>query len=122
MSQQSGLADVRTTVPISRPAVLEQALRNHPHDRDTESLPVPPGGHRLSALPHERPVPASASGQRIDPGAWAAPAASGPVVGRVAMPGSKSATNRALLLAALSPGTSTLKAPLQARDTLLMAQ
>jgi 3-phosphoshikimate 1-carboxyvinyltransferase len=38
------------------------------------------------------------------------------------MPGSKSATNRALLLAALSPGASTLLAPLRARDTLLMAQ
>jgi 3-phosphoshikimate 1-carboxyvinyltransferase len=37
------------------------------------------------------------------------------------MPGSKSATNRALILAALSPGTSTLRAPLRARDTLLMA-
>jgi 3-phosphoshikimate 1-carboxyvinyltransferase len=37
------------------------------------------------------------------------------------MPGSKSATNRALILAALSPGTSTLTAPLRARDTLLMA-
>jgi 3-phosphoshikimate 1-carboxyvinyltransferase len=52
---------------------------------------------------------------------WAAPFAPGPVAGRVAMPGSKSATNRALLLAALSPGRSTLKAPLRARDTLLMA-
>ena len=37
------------------------------------------------------------------------------------MPGSKSATNRALILASLSPGTSTLTAPLRARDTLLMA-
>jgi 3-phosphoshikimate 1-carboxyvinyltransferase len=52
---------------------------------------------------------------------WAAPHARSPVTGRVAMPGSKSATNRALILAALSPGTSTLNAPLRARDTLLMA-
>jgi 3-phosphoshikimate 1-carboxyvinyltransferase len=37
------------------------------------------------------------------------------------MPGSKSATNRALILAALTAGTSTLTAPLRARDTLLMA-
>jgi 3-phosphoshikimate 1-carboxyvinyltransferase len=37
------------------------------------------------------------------------------------MPGSKSATNRALILAALSAGASTLTAPLRARDTLLMA-
>lgn len=53
---------------------------------------------------------------------WAAPFAQRPVAGRVAMPGSKSATNRALLLAALSPGVSTLTAPLQARDTRLMAE
>jgi 3-phosphoshikimate 1-carboxyvinyltransferase len=53
---------------------------------------------------------------------WAAPRAIGPVVARVRMPGSKSATNRALLLAALSPGVSTLQGPLRARDTQLMAQ
>ncbi len=53
---------------------------------------------------------------------WAAPFAQQPVTGRVAMPGSKSATNRALLLAALSAGQSTLTAPLQARDTHLMAE
>ncbi len=53
---------------------------------------------------------------------WAAPFAQTPIAGRVAMPGSKSATNRALLLAALSAGESTLTAPLQARDTRLMAQ
>lgn len=52
---------------------------------------------------------------------WAAPHAQAPVSGRVSMPGSKSATNRALLLAGLSPGASTLVAPLRARDTLLMA-
>ncbi len=38
------------------------------------------------------------------------------------MPGSKSATNRALLLAALADGTSRLKRPLRSRDTLLMAR
>lgn len=53
---------------------------------------------------------------------WRAPRATRPVVGRVAMPGSKSATNRALLLAALSAGVSTLESPLRARDTLLMVE
>jgi 3-phosphoshikimate 1-carboxyvinyltransferase len=53
---------------------------------------------------------------------WVAPHAPTPVAGQVSMPGSKSATNRALLLAALSPGDSTLVAPLRARDTLLMAE
>ena len=38
---------------------------------------------------------------------WPAPVAAGPVHGRVAVPGSKSVTNRALLLAALSGGPAT---------------
>ncbi len=38
-----------------------------------------------------------------------------------ALPGSKSLTNRLLLLAALADGPSRLIAPLQARDTVLMA-
>ncbi|GAA3396183.1 3-phosphoshikimate 1-carboxyvinyltransferase [Cryptosporangium minutisporangium] len=52
---------------------------------------------------------------------WPAPRAAAPVVGTVTMPGSKSVTNRALLLAALASGPSTLRAPLRSRDTLLMA-
>lgn len=39
----------------------------------------------------------------------------------VRLPGSKSMTARALVLAAVSTGTSTLRAPLRARDTELMA-
>ncbi len=53
---------------------------------------------------------------------WAAPYASGPVRGAVDVPGSKSITNRALLLAALADGPSTLHRPLLARDTRLMVQ
>lgn len=52
---------------------------------------------------------------------WPAPEASGPVHATVAVPGSKSATNRALILAALAEGPSTLRRPLRSRDTLLMA-
>ncbi|MFY9913477.1 MAG: 3-phosphoshikimate 1-carboxyvinyltransferase [Nocardioidaceae bacterium] len=51
---------------------------------------------------------------------WAAPYASGPVSGRVTVPGSKSITNRALLLAALADQPSRLVDPLVARDTRLM--
>jgi len=39
----------------------------------------------------------------------------------VALPGSKSLTNRYLVLAALATGTSRLRRPLRSRDTLLMA-
>ena len=41
---------------------------------------------------------------------------------RVELPGSKSLTNRALILAALSDGPSRIVRPLQARDTELMAE
>src|SRR5215470_18494748 len=53
---------------------------------------------------------------------WAAPAAAGPVRARLAIPGSKSETNRALVLAALADGPGTIRHPLHARDTLLMRQ
>jgi len=52
---------------------------------------------------------------------WVAPVAGGPVRAIVRVSGSKSMTNRALLLAALADGPSTLRAPLRSRDTVLMA-
>jgi 3-phosphoshikimate 1-carboxyvinyltransferase len=52
---------------------------------------------------------------------WAAPRATCPVRAAVPIPGSKSLTNRLLLLAALADAPSRLVAPLRARDTLLMA-
>ncbi|HET9944433.1 MAG TPA: 3-phosphoshikimate 1-carboxyvinyltransferase [Actinomycetes bacterium] len=54
-------------------------------------------------------------------GTWPAPVAAGPVVATVSLPGSKSQTNRALVLATLSPEPSQLVAPLRSRDTELMA-
>ena len=53
---------------------------------------------------------------------WRAPTAVGPVRASVAVPGSKSMTNRALVLAALADGPGTITGPLRARDTLLMAR
>ena len=52
---------------------------------------------------------------------WASPAATGPVSARVQLPASKSITNRALVLAALSDGPSVIANPLRARDTALAA-
>lgn len=54
---------------------------------------------------------------------WTAPTAAGPVHATVRVPGSKSQTNRALLLAALGAaggGTATLSGALRSRDTDLM--
>ena len=55
-------------------------------------------------------------------GDWLAPLAERPVDATVTLPGSKSLTNRYLVLAALANGTSRLRRPLRSRDTLLMAQ
>jgi len=52
---------------------------------------------------------------------WQAPAAAGRVQALVRLPGSKSMTNRALVLAALAGGPTTIRNPLTARDTTLMA-
>jgi 3-phosphoshikimate 1-carboxyvinyltransferase len=51
---------------------------------------------------------------------WPAPRPEGAVSGRVTVPGSKSISNRALILAAISDGPSTLSGLLAARDTSLM--
>jgi 3-phosphoshikimate 1-carboxyvinyltransferase len=52
---------------------------------------------------------------------WAAPTAGRPIHATVRLPGSKSMTARALVLGAISSGSSTLRHPLRARDTELMA-
>jgi 3-phosphoshikimate 1-carboxyvinyltransferase len=53
--------------------------------------------------------------------AWAVPTATGPVSARVRLPASKSITNRALVLAALSDLPAWIANPLRARDTQLAA-
>ncbi|WP_226345152.1 3-phosphoshikimate 1-carboxyvinyltransferase [Agilicoccus flavus] len=70
-------------------------------------------------LPH----PPHPSDERAgSPGpAWPAPAPGAPIDAVVALPGSKSLTNRYLVLAALAAETSRIRRPLRSRDTLLMA-
>jgi len=51
---------------------------------------------------------------------WAAPEAPAPITATVVVPGSKSETNRALILAALASGPSVISGGLEARDTQLM--
>ncbi|MFJ6113107.1 3-phosphoshikimate 1-carboxyvinyltransferase [Agrococcus sediminis] len=60
----------------------------------------------MSPLEHSRP--------------WTAPTATARLDARVQLPGSKSLTNRALLLAALADAPSTLHRPLRSRDAQLM--
>ena len=59
-------------------------------------------------------------GRRSGDSLWRAPLASGPLDAVVEIPGSKSLTNRALVLAALAQARSVVRRPLRARDTLLM--
>lgn len=58
----------------------------------------------------------------LAPDPWPAPRARGPLRAVVPLPGSKSVTNRALVLAALADGRSTVRRPLRSRDTELMAR
>jgi 3-phosphoshikimate 1-carboxyvinyltransferase len=56
-----------------------------------------------------------------DPGLWRAPRAAHRVDAVVSLPGSKSLTNRALVLAAIADRPSVVRRALRSRDTLLMA-
>ncbi|MEV5945095.1 3-phosphoshikimate 1-carboxyvinyltransferase [Streptomyces sp. NPDC051993] len=58
----------------------------------------------------------------VHPALWPAPLASGTVDATVSVPGSKSVTNRGLVLAALAAEPGWLRRPLRSRDTLLMAE
>lgn len=56
------------------------------------------------------------------PGPWPSPRAEGPLSATLRIPGSKSLTNRELVLSALAESPSLLRAPLHSRDTALMAE
>ncbi|NJQ00923.1 3-phosphoshikimate 1-carboxyvinyltransferase [Streptomyces zingiberis] len=77
-----------------------------------------------SALPAPLPAaetPAALATPEEEAGLWPAPVASDPVDATVTVPGSKSVTNRGLVLAALASEPGWLRRPLRSRDTLLMA-
>ncbi|AVZ75205.1 3-phosphoshikimate 1-carboxyvinyltransferase [Streptomyces lunaelactis] len=58
----------------------------------------------------------------VHPALWPAPSATGAVEATVTVPGSKSVTNRALVLAALAAEPGWLRRPLRSRDSFLMAE
>ena len=80
---------------------LERPANTHGHHGRWRTLP--------SVTESRQPLPP-----------WNAPAAEGPVHATIAVPGSKSITNRALLLAAMADGPSTITGWLRARDSELM--
>ncbi|MET0734395.1 MAG: 3-phosphoshikimate 1-carboxyvinyltransferase [Microbacterium sp.] len=67
----------------------------------------------------DRYSPAAAPATR---GAWSAPVAGGALQATVTVPGSKSLTNRELILAALADGPSRLAGPLHSDDSARMIQ
>jgi len=71
-------------------------------------VPRPAFPRRLARVPTLSPRP------------WSPPRAMAPINARVRVPGSKSETNRALVLAALASGPSVIGNGLEARDTQLM--
>lgn len=72
-------------------------------------------------MPYARSMDGRHPGGSAPPGQWEPPAAAGPVHAQISLPGSKSMTNRALVLAALADGPAVVTGPLDARDTRLMA-
>ncbi|MFE7406866.1 3-phosphoshikimate 1-carboxyvinyltransferase [Isoptericola sp. NPDC057559] len=68
--------------------------------------------------PHSAPAVPDAGGPADD--GWTAPVATGPLDATVEVPGSKSLTNRLLVLAALADGPGTLRGALRSRDADLM--
>lgn len=80
-----------------------------------ELLPERPGGDAGPAELLEARV-------TLPEGPWAAPVADAPLAAHVTLPGSKSLTNRELVLAALADGPSVIHRPLHSRDTELMVQ
>lgn len=67
------------------------------------------------------PAPGRYPSPVTTPDPWPAPRALEPVEATVSLPGSKSLTNRALVLASLADGPSVVRRALRSRDTELMA-
>lgn len=77
--------------------------------------------HAVSdAKSSEAAAPYAAGGAARIEGRWPAPLAVRPVNATLTVPGSKSLTNRYLVLAALADGPCRLRAPLHSRDSALM--
>ncbi len=103
------------------------------HAGTSEATLERPGGPRTAIylpIPEPRPTRDLVFGKIVLPTGrypslmlpmWSAPAAAGPVDAAVTLPGSKSMTNRALIIGALASAPTLVRRPLRSRDTLLMA-
>ncbi len=108
------------------PSNLGHRYDSYRDDSHRDIGAVPAGGQTVPV--HTDPPPTGAPAPGPDPAPrpaptapWPAPTASVAVAASVALPGSKSMTARALVLAALGTGPSTMAGALRSRDTDLMA-
>ncbi len=72
--------------------------------------------------PEFSPYDDDSTPEPVSPGPWPAPTATAPLSARLQLPGSKSLTNRELVLSALASGPSLLRSPLHSRDSALMIE
>ena len=79
------------------------------------------GGCSRRAWSERRPTNLGAMTSALSADLWSAPVTAGPLDALVEVPGSKSLTNRYLVLAALADAPGRLRGALRSRDTLLMA-
>src|SRR5665648_52625 len=106
-----GSCSPRSTPPASQGLPTAPSTLNRRHT----------GKPHLPSARHGAPPGAPDVSPRTPLTDWPTPHATGPVNATVALPGSKSLTNRYLVLAALASDASRLRRPLRSRDTLLMA-
>ena len=108
---------------VGRRDVVVRPAAPRPVASSASNSAARPARSRLATYrPHMRNTVRSRCGRMVAMTApWPAPRATSPVDAEVSVPGSKSVTNRALILAALAGEPSRLRDPLRARDTTLMA-
>ena len=119
--QTSATAAVRPRAATGRPAIQRASPRRAAVIQVPEDIalagssPIPVIHSRPSAqhthYAHSMDIPRQDPGRAALP--WPAPQAGGPLRARLRVPGSKSMTNRALVLAALAAGPTDILSPLR---------
>ena len=113
----------QVTLGVAVGVGVDAAVGDEPPEQAPVSSKAPTRGRMTGfiALPRIRAGPQGPAWEHVRVSSWTAPRASGPLRAVVTLPGSKSLTNRALVLAALADGRSAIRRPLRSRDTELMA-
>jgi len=100
-------------------ALLRRLFRGRPGELAILWMPM---AISKTAQPQFNPYGDDDPTPEVAPGAWPAPTATSALSAVLRLPGSKSLTNRELVLAALADGPSLLRSPLHSRDSALMIE